>query len=106
MARIFTNSIYYVHEKSAMVALNDDIPVAQPKVQADNPEVFQQNMQELATDLVKKAKEIDALIEILPGIKHTEEEQVRFIHRSFRLSLDLSFFDQDGIFYWIFRAAH
>lgn len=35
------------------------------------------NMQELVTDLVKKAKEIDALIEVLPGIKHTEEDQVR-----------------------------
>ena len=33
-------------------------------------------MHELATDLVKKAKEIDALIEVLPGIKNSEEEQV------------------------------
>ena len=31
MARMFTNSIYYVHEKSGMAELNQDIPVAQPK---------------------------------------------------------------------------
>lgn len=31
MARMFTNSIYYVHEKSGMAELNKDIPVAQPK---------------------------------------------------------------------------
>ena len=35
-------------------------------------------MHELATDLVKKAKEIDALIEVLPGIKNSEEEQVNY----------------------------
>ncbi|KAI7905657.1 uncharacterized protein BX663DRAFT_500501 [Cokeromyces recurvatus] len=76
MARMFTNSIYYVHEKSGMAELNKDIPVAQPKVQADDPVVFQENMKELVSDLVKKAKEIDSLIEILPGIQQTEEEQV------------------------------
>jgi mediator of RNA polymerase II transcription subunit 21 len=35
-----------------------------------------ENMRELASDLVKKAKEIDSLIEVLPGIQQTEEEQV------------------------------
>lgn len=33
-------------------------------------------MRELVSDLVKKAKEIDTLIEVLPGIEQTEEEQV------------------------------
>lgn len=36
-----------------------------------------ENMRELASDLVKKAKEIDALIEVLPGVQQTEEEQVK-----------------------------
>jgi hypothetical protein len=31
MARMFTNSIYYVHEKSAMVELNSELPVSNPK---------------------------------------------------------------------------
>ena len=31
MARMFTNSIYYVHEKSSMAELNKEIPVSQPK---------------------------------------------------------------------------
>ncbi|CAO3627264.1 unnamed protein product [Mucor hiemalis] len=76
MAEMFTNSIYYVHEKFQMAPLNPDIPVQQPKTQADAPEVFQENMRELASDLVKKAKEIDTLIEVLPGINQTEEEQI------------------------------
>ncbi|KAI9476163.1 MAG: hypothetical protein EXX96DRAFT_576030 [Benjaminiella poitrasii] len=76
MARMFTNSIYYVHEKSGMAELNKDIPVAQPKIQADDPTVFQDNMQELVSDLVKKAKEIDSLIEILPGIQQSEDDQI------------------------------
>lgn len=38
--------------------------------------IFIENMRELASDLVKKAKEIDALIEVLPGIDQTEDEQV------------------------------
>lgn len=31
MARMFTNSIYYVHEKSAMAALSENIPIIHPK---------------------------------------------------------------------------
>lgn len=46
-------------------------------VQADDPQVFKENMHELVSDLVKKAKEIDSLIEVLPGIQQTEEEQVK-----------------------------
>ncbi|KAI9303746.1 hypothetical protein BJ944DRAFT_164899 [Cunninghamella echinulata] len=76
MARMFTNSIYYVHEKSNMVELNPSIPVSIPNERADPPETFKQNVDELVTDLVKKAKEIDILIEGLPGIERTEEEQV------------------------------
>ncbi|KAL1936255.1 hypothetical protein VTP01DRAFT_389 [Rhizomucor pusillus] len=79
LARMFTNSIFYVHEKSAMRELNSNIPIAQPNVQADSEEVFQQNRLELASDLVKKAQEIDTLIELLPGIKHTEEEQLEIL---------------------------
>lgn len=33
-------------------------------------------MKELVTDIVKKGQEIDQLIEALPGISRTEEEQV------------------------------
>ncbi|CAO3590880.1 unnamed protein product [Absidia cylindrospora] len=76
---MFTNSIYYVHEKSNMVELNKDIPVLQPKVQADTTEIFEQNVKELVSDLGKKAKEIDTLIEGLPGIQRTEEEQLALL---------------------------
>ncbi|GAB5586981.1 hypothetical protein Unana1_01881 [Umbelopsis nana] len=59
-----------------MAALSDDIPIIHPKVQADPPDIFQQNMKELVTDIVKKGQEIDRLIEALPGISRTEEEQI------------------------------
>lgn len=36
-------------------------------------------MNELVSDLVKKAKEIDSLIEVLPGIQQTEDEQVNIL---------------------------
>ncbi|KAI8881931.1 hypothetical protein K501DRAFT_222162 [Backusella circina FSU 941] len=81
MARMFTNSIYYVHEKSAMVELNSELPVSNPKVLADDPQVFQDNIKELVSDLVKKTKEVDTLIEALPGIKDTEEEQVDILKK-------------------------
>ena len=38
-----------------------------------------ENMKELVTDIVKKGQEIDQLIEALPGISRTEEEQVRIV---------------------------
>ncbi|RUP17371.1 hypothetical protein BC936DRAFT_139459 [Jimgerdemannia flammicorona] len=76
-ARIFFNSIHYLNSKAAMVPLNDSIPIIAPNMQADPPDLFQQNTRELATDLVKKAKEIDALVDALPGVKYTEEEQIK-----------------------------
>lgn len=75
-AKMFLNSIHYLHTKAAMVPLNDSIPIVAPNVMADPPELFRQSTHELATDIVKKAKEIDALIDALPGVQLTEAEQI------------------------------
>lgn len=40
-------------------------------------------MKELVSDIVKKGQEIDRLIEALPGISRTEEEQVRLRQNEF-----------------------
>ncbi|CAO3608589.1 unnamed protein product [Cunninghamella blakesleeana] len=81
MARMYTNSVYYVHEKANMVELNPSIPVTVPNERADPPDTFKQNVNELVTDLGKKAKEIDILIEGLPGIDKTEEEQLAILEQ-------------------------
>lgn len=56
-------------------------------------------MRELASDLVKKAKEIDALIEVLPGIEQTEDEQVMHIPLSFLQGISNQFLD------WPFKVS-
>ncbi|OZJ05585.1 hypothetical protein BZG36_01722 [Bifiguratus adelaidae] len=75
LSRIFVNSIHYVHSKANMKELSPSLPVVAPNMQADPPEVFSQNLQELVSDIVRKTKEVDALIDVLPGIRHSEQEQ-------------------------------
>ncbi|KAL1915825.1 uncharacterized protein VTP21DRAFT_6213 [Calcarisporiella thermophila] len=80
LARQFIASISYLHDKSSLVQLNPSIPVdSSAGTNPDPSEVFNQNTRELATDICKKAKEIDALIEALPGIDRTEADQIKML---------------------------
>ena len=45
------------------------------KLEPDSPEIFEDAMRELARDLVTKEKQIESLIDSLPGMNTSEEEQ-------------------------------
>jgi mediator of RNA polymerase II transcription subunit 21 len=45
----------------------------------DNPEVFQEKLKELARDLVLKEQQIEFLIETLPGLGNSQEDQEKRI---------------------------
>ena len=54
-------------------------PPASPSYRPDSPITFAAAAGELARDLVQKQKQIEALIDSLPGLEKSEEDQVRRI---------------------------
>jgi mediator of RNA polymerase II transcription subunit 21 len=63
MARMFANSVEFLNK----------VQVGQDQVK------LKESQQELVQDIVKKAKQIELLIDNLPGIRNTEQEQLDMI---------------------------
>ncbi|CAB4384768.1 hypothetical protein RhiirA5_355348 [Rhizophagus irregularis] len=63
MARMFANSVEFLNR----------VQVGQDQVK------LKENQQEIVQDVVKKAKQIEILIDNLPGLRNTEQEQFDMI---------------------------
>jgi len=74
---IMSSSIAYLTKKSTFKQLSDQIPVtrARPADKVDSTEVFEHTKQELVSDLIRKAKQVELLITSLP-VPEPEEEHV------------------------------
>jgi len=74
---IMSSSITYLTKKSTFKQISEEIPVtrARPDDKVDSPEVFEQNKQELVSELIHKAKQIEMLIASLP-VPEPENEHV------------------------------
>ncbi|KAJ3175819.1 Mediator of RNA polymerase II transcription subunit 21 [Irineochytrium annulatum] len=83
MTEIFFNSVGVLQRDAPLVPLNDGTPVTAwtDEQVAKNTEETQRLATEAARDVVQTAKIIDFLIDRLPGVKHTEEEQMAIIAR-------------------------
>jgi len=64
---IMFSVISYLNRKSTFVQMNDDKPIRQMNPQAADPATFEFNRKELATDLIRKARQIEYLISVLPA---------------------------------------
>ncbi|EXX59470.1 Srb7p [Rhizophagus irregularis DAOM 197198w] len=63
MARMFANSVEFLNR----------VQVGQDQIK------LKENQQEIVQDVVKKAKQIEILIDNLPGLRNTEQEQFDMI---------------------------
>ncbi|KAG0099548.1 hypothetical protein BGZ93_007184 [Podila epicladia] len=66
LALLFVSSLDHLTKRAPLVPLNPDVPV-----------VTTGQAQELALDISRQAKELETLIEHLPGISQSPEEQTR-----------------------------
>ncbi|KAG0074814.1 hypothetical protein BGZ92_003189 [Podila epicladia] len=76
LALLFVSSLDHLTKRAPLVPLNPDVPV----VTTDHgipQEQLQSQAQELALDISRQAKELETLIEHLPGISQSPEEQTR-----------------------------
>ncbi|KAI9141368.1 hypothetical protein BKA69DRAFT_1021218, partial [Paraphysoderma sedebokerense] len=81
LAVIFTTSVEYLQRRAPMAVVNTDFPITKlngkiPFELADEPTTFSRNTQELASDLIKKVKSIDLLINELPQMMDQNEKQL------------------------------
>ncbi|KAJ1826652.1 hypothetical protein LPJ56_002070 [Coemansia sp. RSA 2599] len=70
-------SLHYLHKKAGMVQVAPEIPVTQQNEGADSADEFTARTQEIANDICRQAKKIDALVESLPGVSVSESDQER-----------------------------
>jgi len=73
---IMSSSIHYLVNKTALRQVSPDIPIDRQREKADPEPVFEANQKELVNDLIRKAKQVEFLIDSLPG-PDPEEVQVR-----------------------------
>ncbi|KAF9294089.1 hypothetical protein BGZ74_011416 [Mortierella antarctica] len=66
LALLFVSSLDHLTKRAPLVPLNSDVPV-----------VTTGQAQELALDISRQAKELETLIEHLPGISQSPEESTR-----------------------------
>ncbi|KAI5830216.1 hypothetical protein K523DRAFT_272679 [Schizophyllum commune Tattone D] len=76
LLNIMAQSITYLTTRVNFTQISPEIPVTKKKTKVDPPDVFAQNTTELVTDLVRKAKQIEYLIQSLPE-PEAEETQAR-----------------------------
>ncbi|GAA5930157.1 hypothetical protein JCM1841_000479 [Sporobolomyces salmonicolor] len=73
LVRIMYSSLSYLSRKANFKQLNQNYPVTQTIPNADPDDVFEANRKELVGDFLKKAKQLEYLIEQLPSPVSEEE---------------------------------
>ncbi|KAF9935107.1 hypothetical protein KVV02_006688 [Mortierella alpina] len=74
LALLFVSSLDHLTKKAPLVPLNPNVPV----VNTDHlmpQEQMLSSAQELALDISRQAKELETLVENLPGLSQTPEDQ-------------------------------
>jgi len=79
---IMSSSIAYLTKKSTFRQVSENIPITRvrPIDKVDPPEVFENTKQELVSDLMRKAKQVELLINSLPLPEPEEEHVARLAH--------------------------
>ncbi|KAJ3807165.1 hypothetical protein EV368DRAFT_23829, partial [Lentinula lateritia] len=77
---IMSTSIAYLTNRTNFIQVSPEIPITKQRnpEKYDTPDVFEANKKELVTDLIRKAKQVEYLINSLPE-PEPEEFQVCFL---------------------------
>ncbi|GAA6008234.1 Srb7p [Rhodotorula paludigena] len=67
LIRIMYSTLGYLSRKASFKQLNPNFPVTQSIPDIDPPDVFEANQKELVTDFLRKAKQLEYLIDALPS---------------------------------------
>ncbi|KAH7872682.1 uncharacterized protein C8R40DRAFT_1203338 [Lentinula edodes] len=78
---IMSTSIAYLTNRTNFIQVSPEIPITKQRNpdKYDTPDVFEANKKELVTDLIRKAKQVEYLINSLPE-PEPEEIQVCFLY--------------------------
>jgi len=76
----FYSALNHLNTRHDFVPFPGQTKATDPHLQVSSAEEFDASKRELSRDIISKTKEIDLLIESLPGITATESEQMERIH--------------------------
>ncbi|KAF8923066.1 hypothetical protein EDD21DRAFT_387144 [Dissophora ornata] len=74
LALLFVSSLDHLTKNASLVPLNPNVPVVNT-AHGMPPEQLNNSVQELALDISRQAKELETLIDNLPGIAQSPEDQ-------------------------------
>ena len=72
----FFSSLNYINTNHDFQPLNGEAKVEDPQLNPAPGDQFQASLGELSQDIAKKAKQIENLIDSLPGIETSEKDQL------------------------------
>jgi len=77
---LMSSSITYLCSRTTFRQVSDQLPITRtrPAAKVDPPEIFEANTKELVGDLMRKAKQVEFLINSLP-VPESEEEQSKHL---------------------------
>ncbi|KAK9460595.1 mediator complex, subunit Med21 [Lipomyces oligophaga] len=77
----FYSALHYLSSHHDFVPLGDDQKVSDAQWTADDPAVFEATKNELARDIMIRTRQIDLLIDSLPGAGVSETDQLARVER-------------------------
>lgn len=89
-------NLAYITSKSNFKQVNDAIPPTETIPQADDPATFEIRKKELASDLLKKAKQLEILISNLPSANEADD-QFEDNYKSLQQELATARQEYDGV---------
>jgi len=80
LLQIMSHSVHYLVNRTDFKQVTADIPITKSRnvEKVDTPEVFEANKRELVADLVRKAKQVEYLIQSLPEPEKEEDQARRY----------------------------
>ncbi|VVT55317.1 uncharacterized protein SAPINGB_P004536 [Magnusiomyces paraingens] len=72
----YYSALNYINNSNGFEPLGSEPPASDPQVNSVPKEKFREDLTELARDIVLKSKQIDLLIDNLPGADSSEDDQM------------------------------
>ncbi|CAN6595778.1 mediator of RNA polymerase II transcription subunit 21 [Trichomonascus vanleenenianus] len=73
----FYSSLNYINHNHDFVSVEGEPKATDTNVESKDPEEFKRSLKELAKDVILKTQQVEHLVDSLPGVDSTEQDQLK-----------------------------